>query len=780
MFTLTLLAATPLLAFAAYIPRRHLSDQNRKLFQSFICGLGGVWIFYRFNQRAPLDLLLIEGVSLICLNFAFATRAHEYSYLLLVAVIQFGYGAVLPSRQVYLYLLPGAGLLCLLLFYQSRAAVLARAVQPDTRRTVGWRNWPVLLGYVLLVLVVWGLLFNVMPIFSRSQAGFFGASFITRNRRNLAPRLRDWLRSADYQSDPAGRFMFDSRDPTHRSRKSSRQVTGDEGRAPGGGGIPGKDLVMRVKSPVRLYWLAALYDIYDGNKWVTSREMWRQRAFFPGGPRRALGCLVPQQFVIEKWLSPALYSAYLQASAAGLPQDLRTRRSFFGERLTPGEFYPQLPFSYQVGSYIFSGDDSVLGRWYEQLPMRHYLQLPHRQLSRRVRELAQRICKDAETPLAKAYALRDYLRQNYRYSLKTKPAPPARESVDYFLFDLKEGHCEYYASALAVLARCVRLPARVATGFGPGNYNILTGHFEVFEYHAHAWTQVFIPGKGWLTMDATPPSAPQLESRTTPLVLSAIRDPFSDEWRVSAPELSPGVRRFVKSQKELAQQRAGKPGLLARLMARLRGSQHAENKDNAGVRGADSESARPRAVTFWRRLKANIHDAMRDLILRGKRFLDSLKPTSMVIAIIICLLLMAILCLWPLIQRQVRFRRRMLRCDRRYHRAAAAESVYPPVCITACYRMLRELLALARLPRQPEEELVEYATALHEYDLEFSRDVLAVFVAWFQLQYSPASPSIREAAETFRHARQARNFLLERLGRKHGDSDRNRTALPEN
>ena len=98
--------------------------------------------------------------------------------------------------------------------------------------------------------------------------------------------------------------------------------------------------------------------------------------------------------------------------------------------------------------------------------------------------------------MEKALALRDYLRENIPYKLYSDPIPEGRECADYFIFELKTGHCEYYATALAVMARLAGLPSRVATGFSPGNYNTLTNQFEVYEYHAHAWTQIFVEDRG--------------------------------------------------------------------------------------------------------------------------------------------------------------------------------------------------------------------------------------------------------------------------------------------
>jgi hypothetical protein len=193
--------------------------------------------------------------------------------------------------------------------------------------------------------------------------------------------------------------------------------------------------------------------------------------------------------------------------------------------------------------------------WSEPLPKSHYLKLPEK-LSSQIAELGKSITKDKLLPYQKAIALRDYLRNNYTYRLYAEKTPEGKESTAYFLFESKEGHCEYFAAALAILARTQNLPSRVATGFSPGNYNALTRQFEVFEYHAHAWTQIYIEKIGWLTFDATPPS--EIPSDTTPLGIGHFRDPFGDEWRITPPELTANTLKFMKKifDNETAAQKA--------------------------------------------------------------------------------------------------------------------------------------------------------------------------------------------------------------------------------
>jgi hypothetical protein len=131
-----------------------------------------------------------------------------------------------------------------------------------------------------------------------------------------------------------------------------------------------------------------------------------------------------------------------------------------------------------------------------------YLQLPPR-VDRRVEELAQQITVGAGSDFEKASAIELYLRTRYGYSLQMATTPPP-DPLAYFLFERKEGHCEYFASAMAVMLRTLGIPARMVNGFRGGEYNDLTGSYIVRGRDAHSWVEAYIPGYAWVSFDPTP------------------------------------------------------------------------------------------------------------------------------------------------------------------------------------------------------------------------------------------------------------------------------------
>jgi transglutaminase-like putative cysteine protease len=135
---------------------------------------------------------------------------------------------------------------------------------------------------------------------------------------------------------------------------------------------------------------------------------------------------------------------------------------------------------------------------------RRALALPD-DVSDRVRELAQQITAAATTPWDQARAIQDFLRNpaNFTYNLSA-PAGHGEDALENFLFETREGYCEQFASAFAVLARAVDLPARVASGFTPGEYDPATQTYSVDSDNAHAWPEVAFAGIGWVPLEPTP------------------------------------------------------------------------------------------------------------------------------------------------------------------------------------------------------------------------------------------------------------------------------------
>jgi transglutaminase-like putative cysteine protease len=141
------------------------------------------------------------------------------------------------------------------------------------------------------------------------------------------------------------------------------------------------------------------------------------------------------------------------------------------------------------------------GQRYPEWLAQRYLALPD-DLPTRVRRLALDLTAGQPTPYDRALAIETYLRA-FPYSTDLPRPPFDADVVDHFLFELRTGYCDYYASAMVVLARAAGIPARLATGYVADNYDPTQARFVITRADAHSWPEVFFPGIGWVGFEPT-------------------------------------------------------------------------------------------------------------------------------------------------------------------------------------------------------------------------------------------------------------------------------------
>jgi protein-glutamine gamma-glutamyltransferase len=162
----------------------------------------------------------------------------------------------------------------------------------------------------------------------------------------------------------------------------------------------------------------------------------------------------------------------------------------------------------------------------------NYTQLP--EIDPRIRELAAKVTARFKNRYDKAAAIEEYLQTQYNYTLNL-PESISKDPIAYFLFESRAGHCEFFASAMAVLLRSEGIPTRLVNGFLQGTYNDVSKHFTVRASDAHSWVEVFFPTYGWISFDPTPPAgriAAPLSLGRLMLYADAFRT-FWEEWVVN-------------------------------------------------------------------------------------------------------------------------------------------------------------------------------------------------------------------------------------------------------
>ncbi len=305
---------------------------------------------------------------------------------------------------------------------------------------------------------------------------------------------------------PAGLARLDRPDPS-----SIR----DAGRNGIGGLGPGRDLelgrsleeagreevalTIRVEGlPERFvpYWRGRVFDQYNGRGWTTGPI--RQVAEKPLAPNVPLDNFIVQDVTDAHPERRTMY---------GVPDIVAASHTAAREETASGESvgWTGRPTeqSYTVLSRppnVSASEISEIRR--QQEAMANYRTVPE-SVPESVLSLAQQLTADASSQAERALAIETYLR-SLDYSYEVQPLQPGRDAVEQFLFSMRAGYCTYYASSMAIMARSVGIPSRVAVGYASGEYDRNRGVWIVREGDAHAWPELYLDGQGWTRWEPTP------------------------------------------------------------------------------------------------------------------------------------------------------------------------------------------------------------------------------------------------------------------------------------
>ena len=276
-----------------------------------------------------------------------------------------------------------------------------------------------------------------------------------------------------------------------------------------------EQIVMSVRSPITAFWRAETFDQWDGSTWT--RSVARSGRLVEGGrvvssPEDLAaknGEPTLQQFRLEVGFATAVPSA-ASAVRFDTPEEIAQRSD--GTLWSPGAPLGK-GTTYSVTSRQIPTDAAALrstpsaaeaaqdGDRTAAAVMAQFAEPPT--TTARVRELAEQVTAGSASDFKRVQALEGWMDANTEYSLDAPLAPKGTDVVDEFLFVSQQGWCEQIASSLVVMARAAGVPARLATGFTPGDWDATTGRFVVRERDAHAWAEVWFPTTGWVAFDPT-------------------------------------------------------------------------------------------------------------------------------------------------------------------------------------------------------------------------------------------------------------------------------------
>ena len=491
---------TVLLVVGALIVRGYLLARGR----SFV--LPENWTGYLtigFLVLSPVDFLLVSGgfvtstvhlvLALMVVRLFSARRDRDFVFLSILAFLQVLAASVLTVDSTFLvafaaFLLAAVGTFILMEMRRSAraASVLARSATTTEHPRLGPHLATASPVLVLYILVLGAVIFLVLP---RISGGYLSA-FSTPGELSAGFSERVEL-------GQIGQIQQSSSVVMHV------QIRGDH------------------KGVHDLKWRGVALNYFDGRSWSGSTRQFiiprsaDGRFVVPlewSNPlsereRQAWARRVHYRVLLEPLGSNVFFLAPRPESLEGVYQMVTTD----GE----GAVY-DLDREHPIG--LYEGDSDIAEPPAAELRLqrdtateysRRYLQLPR--LDPRVAELAREITSGAATNYDKAAAIEQYLRSNYGYTLNLGQTTP-RDPLATFLFERKQGHCEYFASSMAVMLRTLKVPARIVNGFRTGEFNDITSQYLVRASNAHSWVEVYFPGYGWVGFDPTPAAIPTLRS----------------------------------------------------------------------------------------------------------------------------------------------------------------------------------------------------------------------------------------------------------------------------
>lgn len=223
-----------------------------------------------------------------------------------------------------------------------------------------------------------------------------------------------------------------------------------------------------------------------------------------------------------------------------------------------------IPFPANAPTFPANFDGQFPITYYNPAVLQTYLQLP-KSLDPNIQQKAQDVTAGSTSMYDKAMALQSYLQNNFTYSVNVR-VPPGQETVSWFLFHNNDhdGYCTYFATAMAIMARTLGMPARIVSGYTNGTYDTGKHELVIKGTDAHTWTQIYFAGYGWINFEPsahfqgfTRPTAGQFTSggSTIPNQNGAVTPPNVKSRRLTGNE-TPGNSSLNSAQSQQQAQQA--------------------------------------------------------------------------------------------------------------------------------------------------------------------------------------------------------------------------------
>lgn len=536
---------------------RHFDEQDspyQKLCE-YIAAAGIIFFLpLIFMADFLVALVIFLGFAQLALNF----QTHDYRRFYIgitVSFIGICVGAAESKSGFYLVFF---------LAYTISASLTIGYAYMAQRRDIQTRQWDWTSRARVCLLMI-GLAAGIYLALPRLPAG----GLFSQPGSDHFYRNRNWEAQAKQNDNLSARDRVDElrrEQPDHRSSRARQGLVGDRDgdKSAGGAGDRQGDyhyrgfekqfninnpdekgdrfsnrIVARMRADHPQYLRARIFDEFDGLHWRTSSDRIVKLTVGYTG----VELVSPDHYISSQLQS---YDIHIESNlgdyiaAAAVPVKLKYPATaigvdLFGQLRSPGALKAGTAYA------VTSQYNLQRGRLFAELdhqPLPSYTRLPEG-MDPRIGELAGRITKGADSELDAAVALEQHLRTQYQYDLDSVFSSQNTTPLSEFLFERKTGHCEYFASALAVMLRTQNIPSRLVTGFSATNRNPLTGYFDIHALDGHAWVEAYVDNQGWVILEPT----------------AYYDGPLPEEERLSAGQINNWVERQIRLQEALGGQR---------------------------------------------------------------------------------------------------------------------------------------------------------------------------------------------------------------------------------
>ena len=438
------------------------------------------------------------------------------TYLGVWAIFRYGYTwrAIIPAGIVLLintYYAPNSILGFLIIFCVLALIMLVRTNLAEQQ--LRWREQRIyfspdisldflrngLMYSVMVVALAW-----IVPGFGRNPQVRAVLEPVNTVWQNTTESLNELYSGLNRQTRPAGSIFGNT-----LSLGGARNV--------------GNKPVFQVSTRQGRYWRAVVYDTFDGRKWLNTAQEeirfeandpvpipdWQLREpvthtislFSPTGgvlfsPPDIIQASIPFEATYDVVPNRALLYSESAAETVG-DQAIEFAMARARQPLDVGDSYT-----------VVSRQTAATQRSLRSVPAEYpeaiteeYLQLPEN-FSPRVAATAEEIIGEEGTVYDKAKTLETWLR-GFTYNEEIDAPPPDVDPVEYFLYDIQEGYCDYYATSMVTMLRSQGIPSRMVSGYAEGVLDEESGLYVVTERDAHTWVEVYFPNFGWIEFEPT-------------------------------------------------------------------------------------------------------------------------------------------------------------------------------------------------------------------------------------------------------------------------------------